>query len=70
MKSRNKRSSQFFFGWSVEIFRTIVTWEEFKEKLHRVHPISTSHEAMALQNTIDLTNNNHVSIFEFDVFTR
>ncbi|CAF1226256.1 unnamed protein product [Adineta ricciae] len=50
--------------------RTIVPWEEFKEKLNRIHPIHTINEATALQNTIDLTNNNHVSIFEFDVFTR
>jgi E3 ubiquitin-protein ligase CBL len=51
-------------------FRTIVPWEEFKEKLNRIHPIYTINETTALQNTIDLTNNNHVSIFEFDVFTR
>ncbi|CAF0912408.1 unnamed protein product [Adineta steineri] len=50
--------------------RTIVPWEEFKEKLNRIHPIHTINETTALQNTIDLTNNNHVSIFEFDVFTR
>ncbi|CAF3034606.1 unnamed protein product [Rotaria sp. Silwood2] len=50
--------------------RTIVPWEEFKEKLNHIHPIQTINEATALQNTIDLTNNNHVSIFEFDVFTR
>lgn len=50
--------------------RTIVPWEEFKEKLNLIHPIQTINEATALQNTIDLTNNNHVSIFEFDVFTR
>ncbi len=50
--------------------RTIVPWEEFKEKLNRIHPIQSIIETTALQNTIDLTNNNHVSIFEFDVFTR
>lgn len=52
------------------IFSTIVPWEEFKEKLNQIHPIQSVNEATALQNTIDLTNNNHVSIFEFDVFTR
>ncbi|CAF3891899.1 unnamed protein product [Rotaria magnacalcarata] len=46
--------------------RTIVPWEEFKERLNQIHPIQTINEATALQNTIDLTNNNHVSIFEFD----
>jgi E3 ubiquitin-protein ligase CBL len=51
-------------------FRTIVPWEEFKEKLNSIHPIQSNIETTALQNTIDLTNNNHVSIFEFDVFTR
>ncbi|CAF3270840.1 unnamed protein product [Rotaria socialis] len=50
--------------------RTIVPWEEFKERLNQIHPIQTINEATALQNTIDLTDNNHVSIFEFDVFTR
>jgi hypothetical protein len=49
---------------------TIVPWEEFKDNLNRIHPIQMINEATALQNTIDLTNNNHVSIFEFDVFTR
>lgn len=38
--------------------------------MNSVHPIQSNIETTALQNTIDLTNNNHVSIFEFDVFTR
>ncbi|CAF1180686.1 unnamed protein product [Rotaria sordida] len=50
--------------------RTIVPWEEFKEKLNDVHSIQLNNESIALQNTIDLTHNNYVSIFEFDVFTR
>ncbi|CAF2827469.1 unnamed protein product [Rotaria sp. Silwood2] len=50
--------------------RTIVPWEEFKEKLNNIHTIQSNNESTALQNTIDLTHNNHVSIFEFDVFTR
>ncbi|CAF3705405.1 unnamed protein product [Rotaria sp. Silwood1] len=50
--------------------RTIVPWEEFKEKLNHIHKIQSINESIALQNTIDLTHNNHVSIFEFDVFTR
>ncbi|CAF1358192.1 unnamed protein product [Adineta steineri] len=50
--------------------RTIIPWKEFKEKLNSIHQIHSYNESIALQNTIDLTNNNHVSIFEFDVFTR
>lgn len=50
--------------------RTIIPWEEFREKLIQVHPIQSISDSIALQSTIDLTNNNHVSIFEFDVFTR
>ncbi|CAF1113174.1 unnamed protein product [Rotaria magnacalcarata] len=50
--------------------RTIVPWEEFKDKLHQVHMIQSYNESLALKNTIDLTDNNYVSIFEFDVFTR
>ncbi|CAF0800844.1 unnamed protein product, partial [Didymodactylos carnosus] len=50
--------------------RTIVPWEQFKDILNRTHPIQSGNESAALQNTIDLTNNNYVSIFEFDVFTR
>ena len=34
------------------------------------HPIHSSLEAMALKSTIDLTLNDHISIFEFDIFTR
>lgn len=49
---------------------TIVTWRNFREKLQAVHPIGSSLEAIALKTTIDFTVDNHVSIFEFDVFTR
>lgn len=52
------------------LFRTIVPWEEFREKLNLVHPIQSYNESLALKNTIDLTYNDHVSIYEFDVFTR
>ncbi|CAF1483791.1 unnamed protein product [Adineta ricciae] len=50
--------------------KTIVPWEEFQEKLNFVHPVGSPNESTALQKTIDLTNDNHISIFEFDVFTR
>ena len=36
----------------------------------QVHAISSGLEAMALKSTIDLTCNDYISNFEFDVFTR
>ncbi|XP_067137954.1 E3 ubiquitin-protein ligase CBL-B isoform X2 [Centruroides vittatus] len=50
--------------------RTIITWRLFRQTLHQVHPISSGLEAMALKSTIDLTCNDYISNFEFDVFTR
>lgn len=50
--------------------RTIVPWKLFRLTLHEVHRIGTPLEAMALKSTIDLTCNDYISIFEFDVFTR
>ena len=38
--------------------------------LNETHPISSGLEAMALKSTIDLTCNDYISNFEFDVFTR
>ena len=38
--------------------------------MSEVHPIGTGLEAMALKSTIDLTCNDYISNFEFDVFTR
>ena len=49
---------------------TIVSWREFRQVLHQQHPISGGLEAMALKSTIDLTCNDYISNFEFDVFTR
>lgn len=51
-------------------FRTTVSWKHFRQTLSAVHPISTGLEAMALKSTIDLTCNDYISNFEFDVFTR
>ena len=48
----------------------MVTWRSFKDKLSQAHGISSPLEAMALKSTIDLTCNDYISIFEFDVFTR
>uniref|UniRef100_A0A3P9DJH5 E3 ubiquitin-protein ligase CBL n=1 Tax=Maylandia zebra TaxID=106582 RepID=A0A3P9DJH5_9CICH len=50
--------------------KTIVPWRTFRQALHEFHPISSSLEAMALKSTIDLTCNDYISVFEFDIFTR
>lgn len=50
--------------------RTIVPWKMFRQSLHEFHPISSGLEAMALKSTIDLTCNDYISVFEFDIFTR
>lgn len=52
------------------VFSTLVPWKVFKDKLNEVHPISSGLQAMALKSTIDLTCNDYISNFEFDVFTR
>ncbi|KAG9492378.1 hypothetical protein GDO78_000730 [Eleutherodactylus coqui] len=50
--------------------RTIVPWKVFRQCLHEVHQITSGLEAMALKSTIDLTCNDYISVFEFDIFTR
>ncbi|XP_053242227.1 E3 ubiquitin-protein ligase CBL-B isoform X3 [Podarcis raffonei] len=50
--------------------KTIVPWKVFRQCLHEVHQISSGLEAMALKSTIDLTCNDYISVFEFDIFTR
>jgi len=50
--------------------RTLVPWKIFRQYLNEVHPITSGLEAMALKSTIDLTCNDYISNFEFDVFTR
>lgn len=50
--------------------KTIVPWRTFRQALHEFHPISSGLEAMALKSTIDLTCNDCISVFEFDIFTR
>lgn len=52
------------------LHRTIVPWKVFRQCLHEVHQISSGLEAMALKSTIDLTCNDYISVFEFDIFTR
>ncbi|KAH8868558.1 E3 ubiquitin-protein ligase CBL [Schistosoma japonicum] len=53
------------FGDSV-----IVSWQLFKNSLIQTFRIDSDTQLLALQTTIDITCNNYVSIFEFDVFTR
>ncbi|XP_039248525.2 uncharacterized protein LOC120326326 isoform X1 [Styela clava] len=50
--------------------KTIVPWKTFRQELHKVHPISSGLESIALKSTIDLVCNEYISNFEFDVFTR
>ncbi|XP_027716494.1 E3 ubiquitin-protein ligase CBL-C isoform X3 [Vombatus ursinus] len=50
--------------------RCVVPWEEFEKLLSSCHPVVPGPMAQALKSTIDLTVSGHVSIFEFDVFTR
>ncbi|XP_052258790.1 E3 ubiquitin-protein ligase CBL-B-like isoform X2 [Dreissena polymorpha] len=50
--------------------RTIVPWRNFRQSLTEVHQICSPLEAMALKSTIDLTCNDFISCFEFDVFSR
>ncbi|XP_043927920.1 E3 ubiquitin-protein ligase CBL-B [Protopterus annectens] len=50
--------------------KTIVPWKIFRQCLQEVHPISSGLEAMALKSTVDLTCNDYISVFEFDIFTR
>lgn len=45
-------------------------WKTFREHLQSAHPIGSNLEAIALKTTLDFVVNEHISIFEFDVFTR
>lgn len=54
------------FGTSV-----LVDWKSFYHALQQVHRIDSSFFSLnALKQTIDLTCDDYISIFEFDVFTR
>ncbi|XP_038669966.1 E3 ubiquitin-protein ligase CBL-like isoform X2 [Scyliorhinus canicula] len=50
--------------------QSIVPWRYFRDQLYKVHRFGSGMESMALKSTIDLTCNDHISIFEFDIFTR
>ncbi|XP_071325423.1 E3 ubiquitin-protein ligase CBL-C isoform X2 [Trachinotus anak] len=58
------------FWWLSFGNKCIVQWNSFKEKLRSVHAFEEGMESMALKSTIDLTCNDHISVFEFDIFTR
>ncbi|KAG7216912.1 hypothetical protein INR49_001566 [Caranx melampygus] len=58
------------FWWQSFGNKCIVKWNSFKEQLRSVHPFEEGMESMALKSTIDLTCNDHISVFEFDIFTR
>nr|KAF6409233.1 Cbl proto-oncogene C [Rousettus aegyptiacus] len=50
--------------------RCVLPWAEFEPLLCTCHPVEPGSIALALRSTIDLTCSGHVSIFEFDIFTR
>lgn len=50
--------------------RLIVPWQEFITAFGEVHTFMNPNEPPALKRTVDLLENNYVSRFEFDVFTR
>ncbi|KAM4703982.1 E3 ubiquitin-protein ligase CBL-C [Rhinophrynus dorsalis] len=50
--------------------KCLVKWGEFRTKLNSVHPVGAGPLESALRSTMDLTCNDHVSVFEFDIFTR
>ncbi|KAM9633199.1 E3 ubiquitin-protein ligase CBL-C [Trichechus inunguis] len=50
--------------------RCVLPWAEFESLLRTCHPLESGSTALALRSTIDLTFSGHVSIFEFDIFTR
>lgn len=47
-----------------------MSWDEFIKEFRKAHKISSQAEEGALKTTIDLLEYNHVSWFEFDIFTR
>uniref|UniRef100_A0A2K5C2C9 E3 ubiquitin-protein ligase CBL n=1 Tax=Aotus nancymaae TaxID=37293 RepID=A0A2K5C2C9_AOTNA len=49
--------------------RCVLSWAEFESLLGTCHPVEPGC-TLALRTTIDLTCSGHVSIFEFDIFTR
>ncbi|XP_010892433.2 E3 ubiquitin-protein ligase CBL-C [Esox lucius] len=50
--------------------KCIVPWNHFKQHLRSVHSFEEGMETMALKSTLDLTCSDHITVFEFDIFTR
>lgn len=50
--------------------RCVLPWAEFQSLLCARHPVEPGPTMQALRSTLDLTCSGHVSVFEFDVFTR
>uniref|UniRef100_A0AAF5I0L8 E3 ubiquitin-protein ligase CBL n=2 Tax=Strongyloides stercoralis TaxID=6248 RepID=A0AAF5I0L8_STRER len=51
--------------------KTIISWEDFQFTLKKIHHFEEDcEESNCLKRTMDLTSNNWISKFEFDVFTR
>uniref|UniRef100_A0A8D2IFY3 E3 ubiquitin-protein ligase CBL n=1 Tax=Urocitellus parryii TaxID=9999 RepID=A0A8D2IFY3_UROPR len=50
--------------------RCVLPWAEFQSLLCSCHPVEAGPMAQALRSTMDLTCSGHVSVFEFDIFTR
>ena len=50
--------------------RCVLPWAEFEAVLSICHPVEPGSTALVLRSTIDFTCSGHVSIFEFDIFTR
>lgn len=48
----------------------VLPWAEFQALLNTCHAVEPGATAQALCSTMDLTFSGHVSIFEFDIFTR
>eukprot|EP00056_Hartaetosiga_gracilis_P002169 m.51442 g.51442 ORF g.51442 m.51442 type:complete len:550 (+) comp10943_c0_seq1:83-1732(+) len=64
-----KRNAREF--WDENFGRSIVIpWHELITTLAQFHPLDLEREASLLKQTMDLTENNHITWFEFDIFTR
>lgn len=50
--------------------KCIVHWTDLRRRLRAFHSFEEGLESMALKATLDLTCNDHVSVIEFDIFTR
>ena len=50
--------------------QAIVPWRDFIRAFGKEHSVDSEEEESALRNAIDLTWNDHVSLFELDVFSR